>query len=325
MEYGIIPGRPWFDSRGDRIQAHGGSIIEVDGRYYFYGENKENTVPGSGVWHNGVNCYSSKDLINWTFENTILKAADDERHPLHPSRIMDRPHIIYNEKNKEYVMWMKLVGSDEEPRNWKHQYMGIAISKTITGEFKLIDRIVPLDMSSGDFDLFVDEDKKAFLIFGKVHTEIVIADLASDYKNVTGHYSTHLHFIGPPIAREAPAVFKRGRWYYMITSGTTGYYPNRALAARAEQMHGPWYITGDPCIGDKAGNTFNSQISSVFSVPQKDFYLAVGDRWVPDLNREHQKSSWNINTSIAQYVWLPVTFEEDVPKIEWKSQWNPEI
>ena len=79
MEYGIIPGRPWFDSRGDRIQAHGGSIIEVDGRYYFYGENKENTVPGSGVWHNGVNCYSSKDLINWTFENTILKAADDER------------------------------------------------------------------------------------------------------------------------------------------------------------------------------------------------------------------------------------------------------
>ena len=325
MEYGIIPGRPWFDSRGDRIQAHGGSIIEVDGRYYFYGENKVNTVPGSGVWHNGVNCYSSKDLINWTFENTILKAADDERHPLHPSRIMDRPHIIYNEKNKEYVMWMKLVGSDEEPRNWKHQYMGIATSKMITGEFKLIDRIVPLDMSSGDFDLFVDEDKKAFLIFGKVHTEIVIADLADDYKNVTGHYSTHLHFIGPPIAREAPAVFKRGRWYYMITSGTTGYYPNRALAARAEQMPGPWYITGAACIGAKAGNTFNSQISSVFSVPQKDFYLAVGDRWVPDLNREHQKSSWNINTSIAQYVWLPVTFEEDVPKIEWKSQWNPEI
>ena len=153
----------------------------------------------------------------------------------------------------------------------------------------------------------------------------MIADLADDYKKVTGHYSTHLHFIGPPIAREAPAVFKRGRWYYMITSGTTGYYPNRALAARAEQMHGPWYITGDPCIGDKAGNTFNSQISSVFSVPQKDFYLAVGDRWVSDLNREHQKSSWNINTSIAQYVWLPVTFEEDVPKIEWKSQWNPEI
>lgn len=25
----------------------------------------------------------------------------------------------------------------------------------------------------------------------------------------------------------------------MITSGTTGYYPNRALAAKAERMHGP--------------------------------------------------------------------------------------
>lgn len=325
MEREIQLNRPWYDNRNQRIQAHGGSVMEVDGRYYFYGENKENTVPGSGIWHNGINCYSSEDLINWRFENTILRTSEDSKNPLHPSRIMDRPHILYNAMNDEYVMWMKLVGTEAEPRNWKYQYMGIAVSKTITGDFRLVDKIVPLNMSSGDFDLFMDDDGKAYIIFGKVHTEIVIADLTEDYRNLTGTYSTHLHFAGPPIAREAPAVFKKDGMFYMITSGTTGYYPNRSLAARAENMHGPWYITGDPCIGDTQGNTFNSQISSVFKVPQKDFFIAVGDRWVVDLEQEYQKSSWNINTSVAGYVWLPIEIEDGIPKIRWRVAWNPGI
>lgn len=323
MNTKIQMNHPWYDDCGKRIQAHGGSVMEVDGVYYFYGENKEHTIPGSGVWHNGVNCYSSTDLVNWKFENTILKSSNDLSNPLYPSRIMDRPHILYNKKNDEYVMWMKLVGTDEEPKNWKYQYMGIAVSKSITGNFKLIKKIVPLDMSSGDFDLFLDDDGKAYLIFGKVHTEIVIADLTDDFKDLTGEYTTHLHFVGPPIAREAPAVFKNGKSYYMITSGTTAYYPNRSLAARAESMHGPWYITGDPCIGDTEGNTFNAQISSVFKVRNSDSYIAIGDRWVVDLEQEYQKSSWNINTSIAEYVWLPVKVNEGIPEIEWKLQWDP--
>lgn len=215
--------QPWFDTDGNRIQAHGGSVIYVNGLYYFYGENKENTKVGSGIWHNGVNCYSSEDLVNWKFEGTILKSSNDLGNPLHPSRIMDRPHIIYNKKNDEFVMWVKLVGTDENPRDWNYQYMGVATSKSITGEFKIVNKLIPLDMSSGDFDLFVDDDEKAYLVFGKVHTEIVIADLTDNYLDLTGKYTTHLHFYGPPIAREAPAVFKKDNEYFMITSGTTGY------------------------------------------------------------------------------------------------------
>lgn len=61
----IKPGQPWLDTNGNRIQAHGGSIIEVDGTFYWYGENKEKTIPGSGIWHWGVRCYASTDLYNW--------------------------------------------------------------------------------------------------------------------------------------------------------------------------------------------------------------------------------------------------------------------
>ena len=51
----ILPGRPWLDTSGQRIQAHGGSIHYDNGTFFSgTGENKEHTVPGSGVWHWGV-------------------------------------------------------------------------------------------------------------------------------------------------------------------------------------------------------------------------------------------------------------------------------
>ena len=35
------PGKVWLDTKGERIQAHGGSVLYQDGYYYWYGENKE--------------------------------------------------------------------------------------------------------------------------------------------------------------------------------------------------------------------------------------------------------------------------------------------
>lgn len=37
----FYPGQVWLDTNGNRIQAHGGSLIYLDGVYYWYGENKE--------------------------------------------------------------------------------------------------------------------------------------------------------------------------------------------------------------------------------------------------------------------------------------------
>ena len=48
----ISPGKVWLDTAGNRIHAHGGSILEVDGVFYWYGENKERStrvaVSGTG-------------------------------------------------------------------------------------------------------------------------------------------------------------------------------------------------------------------------------------------------------------------------------------
>lgn len=322
----IRPGEPWFDTDGNRIQAHGGSVFAAsDGTYYFYGEDKANTRPGSGIWHNGVRAYASRDLVTWECRGNILKASNDSASPLHPSRIMDRPHIVYCARTGEYVMWLKLVGTDENPHAWSHQYVGIAVSDRIDGDYELVDRFLPSEMGFGDFDLFIDDDCSAYVIFDKDHREIVVADLTDDYRNVTGSFTTHLHFDAPPLAREAPAVFKHEESYYMITSGTTAYRSNPALLARADHMHGPWYIVGDPCVDDLDHNTFDSQVSSVFKIPSTGCYVAVADRWIADARQREEKSSWNVDTSIATYVWLPLDMTHDTPKLAWADAWTPEI
>ena len=68
----IKPGRPWLDTGGSRIHAHGGSVFYENDTFYWYGENKEKSLPGSGVWHWGVRSYSSKDLYNWKDEGLLI-------------------------------------------------------------------------------------------------------------------------------------------------------------------------------------------------------------------------------------------------------------
>jgi hypothetical protein len=42
------PGEPVIDAGGRRVQAHGGWILKAEGRYWWYGEDKEGPT-----YHNG--------------------------------------------------------------------------------------------------------------------------------------------------------------------------------------------------------------------------------------------------------------------------------
>ncbi len=320
----FLPGRRWLDTNGNPIQAHGGSMLFHEGRFYWYGENKENTYVETGLWHSGVRCYSSADLYNWQDEGVILAAVeDDRRSPLHPARIMDRPHILYHKGDRRFVMWMKFAGTDENPGDWSVQYMGIAVSDKITDPFRLVHTVKPLGMNTGDFDLYADPtDGKGYIIFGRVHSEVVIADLTEDYLNVNGYYSTHFPRSGPPLAREAPAMFTRNSHFYLMTSGTTYYLPNPSEVATAQLIHGPWSELGDACDGDAERNSFNGQFSSVFRHPsKKDLYIALGDRWMDGVPAV-PGPQWN--TALSTYTWLPIRFDGDRPFVEWRDEWRVE-
>lgn len=344
MYHSFHPGQVWLDTQGKRIHAHGGSILYEDGIYYWYGENKEFTDPDKGIWHWGVRCYRSTDLYNWEDCGLIIPPEpEDPSSGLHPAACMDRPHIIYNRDTKKYVCWLKIMYPDGSQRST------VLTSDRILGPYtKVNDRLKPLGMSAGDFDLAVAPDGKAYYFFERVHSETVIADLTPDYTDVTGYYSTHFPHPYPPYVREATAHFVRRGKHYLITSGTTGYLPNPSEAAIADTWHGPYTVLGDPHIGDSSRTSFHSQITSVFKVPgKKDLYIALADRWLPkamDIPYEvyaaafasrfdpeaADRTAWDEfmkhapreDTSIADYVWLPITFDGEKPTIHWRDEWS---
>lgn len=351
MKYdAFYPGQVWLDTEGKRIQAHGGSVMYLDGVYYWYGENKEFTTPDNDIWHWGVRCYTSTDLYNWEDRGVIIPPEpDNPESSLHPSACMDRPHIIYNERTKKYVCWLKIMNKDQT------QSETVLTADNILGPYtKVRENLRPLGMSAGDFDLAVAEDGKAYYYFERVHSETICADLTDDYTDVTGYYSTHFPHSGPPFVREATAHFKRKGKHYLITSGTTGYLPNPSEAAIADTWHGPYTVLGNSHPDDDTNTSFHSQISSIFKVPgKKDLYIACADRWKPDeMDKKYEDYAkifemifspddppadfvekhgdddkvWNLkdNTSIADYVWLPIRFEGEMPIIDWKDSWKLE-
>ena len=220
---------------------------------------------------------------------------------------------------------------------------------------KVREGLRPLSMSAGDFDLAVAEDGKAYYYFERVHSETICADLTWDYTDVTGYYSTHFPRVSPPFVREATSHFLRKGKHYLITSGTTGYLPNPSEVAIADTWHGPYKVLGNPHPDDPTHTSFQSQISSVFKVPgKKDLYIACADRWLPnEMHRLYEVYAEMFekiftgraeefdfsrmgepaveNTSIADYVWLPLRFvepDEEHPDgmvyIDWMDSWKLE-
>jgi len=310
----IHPGQEWYDENGDLIQAHGGGFLYHDSTYYWYGENKNTTTafPRLRTEVIGISCYASRDLYNWKNLGVVLPAVKhDTAHPLHTSRVAERPKVIYNELRGKFVMWLHLDDS-----LYAAAQVGVAVADEPGGPFTLMDNFRPLGFQSRDMTVFKDDDGKAYLIFGSGwHDKIVIAEMADDYLSLNGTYSTHLHTNGPPDGREAPAMFKWKGNYYLVTSGTTGWFTNPARYDVADNINGPYIDMGNTCTGAYAEQTFIAQSTYVLPVQGKqDAYIFMADRWIPtDLKN-------------SRYIWLPLKFHpNDSMEIRWKDEWTLDV
>ena len=150
-------------------------------------------------------------------------------------------------------------------------------------------------------------DGKAYQFASSENNETMyINELSDDYLKPTGRFTRN--FIGA--SREAPAVFKRGGKYYVLTSGCSGWDPNTARVAVADNIMGPWTVLGDPCRGKDADKTFYAQSTYVQPIAgSSDAYLAMFDRW----NKTDLQNS--------RYVWLPIEWTADgMPTIPWNER-----
>ncbi len=303
LRNGFAPGEKWYDTDGNIINAHGNGMLYENGKYYWVGEKRDKHKSL------GINIYSSKDLYNWKFESMALSPNyADTLSDIAFGSIMERPKIIYNKKNNKYVMWFHL-----ELRNQGYHAarVGVAESKKLTGPYTYLYSFRPNGHMSRDMTLYVDENEEAYLIYSsRDNYDLRIVQLTDDYllptKKDSLLFSQH---------REAPAIFKRKGTYYLITSGCTGWAPNKAMLHIAKNLFGPWKQENtNIMVGVNAEKTFNAQSTYVLPVKgKKDAFIFMANRWNPK------------ELIDSRYIWLPIEFKNDLPVIEWRDAWNIKI
>lgn len=297
----------WKDTKGNPINAHGGGLLLHKGTYYWFGEIKQgNTwlVPGQ-QWEDyrvpagGISCYSSKDLIKWKFEGQALATLKGQpNHDLDTSKVVERPKVIYNQKTKKFVMWMHVDAND-----YSYAQTGVAISDKPQGPYKFLGSIKPNGQESRDMTLYKDDDNRAYLIYSSESNKTMqVCLLNDDYLSPTTNYKR----ITSAQNREAPAVFKYNKKYYLITSDCTGWSPNQSTYAIADSLLGDWKQMGNPCLGNGAKNTFGAQSTYIIPIHgHPDTFLFLADVW----NKKNLQDS--------RYIWLPIKMKENKPLIKW--------
>lgn len=345
----ILPGEIWPDTDGKHINAHGGGVLFHEGKYYWYGEIKGNNSTAEV----GVSVYSSNDLNRWKNEGVALSVSMDPTSEITRGCVMERPKVLYNEKTKKFVMWFHLElkgqgyaaartalalsdtptgpfvyqkslrpNAGKWPQNFKEEW-----KKAVPGEDSLkwwtpewysavkeglfIRRHIEGGQMARDMTLYIDQEGKAYHIYSsEENLTLHIAELNDAYTDFTGKYIT----VAPAGHNEAPALFYQDGWYYMITSGCTGWDPNAARSFRSRSIMGNWEPLENPCVGEGAELTFHSQSTFILPVQgKKNAFVFMADRWKPK------------NHIDGRYIWLPVTVENGQPRIRWMDKWDLSI
>ncbi len=219
-------------------------MLYHEGKYYWFGVHKAEDSTEAWV---GVTCYSSDDLYHWTNEGVAMPVVkDDPTSEITEGCIIERPKVIYNKKTRKFVMYfhLELVGN-----GYKSARVGIAVSDNPTGTYQYLKSCRPNGQMSRDMTLFVDDDEKAYHIYAsEENSTLQLAELSDDYLSYTGKYIR----IAPEGYNEAPAIFKKGDKYFMITSACTGWTPNAARLFSSNSVWGHWIEHPNHCVGKDA-------------------------------------------------------------------------
>jgi beta-xylosidase len=297
----------WPDNDGVHINAHGAGILYHDGKYYMFGEFKVEGTRGNAAWV-GVSCYSSSDLYNWQNEGIALPVVTDNiEHDITEGSVIERPKVIYNKKTGKFVMWfhLELLG-----QGYSASRSGVAVADNVTGPYQYLGSFRPDNCMARDMTLFVDDDGSAYHFYSSEDNRTMhIGRLSDDYLTPSGEYVR----VFEDRLMEAPAVCKYSGKYWFIASGCTGWAPNAARSAAADNIMGPWVELGNPCIGtpEQQENSFESQSTYILPVAGKDgAYILIADRWKPE------------NAIDGRYIWLPMKFNNGKIQIEWLDEWD---
>ncbi|KAH3743676.1 family 43 glycosylhydrolase [Pelomyxa schiedti] len=296
----IMPGSPWYDTNDVLIQAHGeGVVVQVPPpssssaaattttTWYWLGEDKT-----YGSAFQNINCYSSTDLRRWDFVNHVL--TRQSQGDLGPDRVVERPHVAYNNATATWVLWMHVDDSSYSERR-----AGVATCATVCGNYTYLGSVKPLGThDSLDCTLWRDDDGEGegggaaayFVSEDRTEARLQVYALSWDYLTIESLVVSLNQY-------EAPALLKKDGTYFMFGSHLTGWSTNDNQYSTASSISGPWSSWSS--FAPSGTNTCNSQVTFILPITgtMSTTYMFLGDRWV------------STDLANSRYVWEPLTIQ----------------
>ncbi len=309
----------WNTKDGQPISSQGGGIFRfadsVTGvkKYYWYGVHYEEadtyrnapfvTLPNATF--QSVSCYSSTDLVNWTFEADVLTKAETNKSG---KTWVGRLGVAYIKEWNKYAMLVQ-----------HGNQVLITVSDSPTGQFTWYRKINMEPMigttNTGDQTVFTDEDSgKSYLIYsyGKGRNKIYVSEIGVKAGTIDLLDCTQV-FKGE--SREGNCMFKYNSRYYMVASNIYGWDASYAYYLVADDIRGPYLPTNEMLIINGTSEDYAHVTQTGFFVnikgSQQETVVYCGDRWANFAGN-----------GLGYNQWFPISFDGKTPYFNSLSSWN---
>ncbi|HET9570308.1 MAG TPA: family 43 glycosylhydrolase [Bacteroidales bacterium] len=312
----------WYTQDKQPIYSQGGGIFNfmdpISGikKYYWYGvhyleaeryRNDPSTLYNQCTFES-VTCYSSSDLVNWTFEGDVL--TKDETNKSGKTWV-GRLGVAYIKEINQYVLIVQ-----------HGNQVLFALSDSPTGRFTWHQKINMQPMigtsNTGDQTVFTDEDSgKSYLIYsyGRGRNKIYVSEIGMKDGKV-GLLDCTQVFVGQ--SREGNCMFKYRNKYYMVASNIYGWDASHAYYLVSDDIRGPFLPTNDMQVMRGASEDYAhvSQTGFFFNVKGsvQETVVFCGDRW-----------SDFAGNGLGYNQWCPLSFEGSTPYFNSLSSWNLDV
>lgn len=310
----------WNTKEGTPVNSQGGGIFRFADpltgieKYYWYGVYYEEADAYRNdpvkIFPNctfkAVTCYSSADLVNWTFEADVL-TKDEVIQPGKRSWV-GRLGVAYVKELKKYALFVQ---HDKE--------VLVAVADKPTGPFKWHQKINMTAMigtsNTGDQTVFTDDATgKSYLIYsyGNGRNKIYVSEIGVKDGMVNLLDCTKI-FQGE--SREGNCMFKYNGKYYMVASNIYGWDASYVYYLTASDIRGPYAPANEMlvmkgCVEDFAHVTQTGFFVNVKG-SKKETVIYCGDRWANFAGN-----------GLGYNQWFPLSFDDTIPYFNSLSSWK---
>ncbi|HYQ56497.1 MAG TPA: family 43 glycosylhydrolase [Draconibacterium sp.] len=312
----------WDTKNGEPIYSQGGGIFKFpdpktgEEKYYWYGVHykeaetyrADNSVTQPRNSFEGVNCYSSTDLVNWEFEADVLAPEEVFSNSNRRWGWLGRMGVAYVKEADQYVLIIQY-----------NSRVLFATSDSPLGPFK---KSHEKSMESwigtsntGDQTVFTDEDTgKSYLVYsyGQGRHKIYISEIGLKNDTLTLLDYTQV-FEGA--GREGNCMFKYKGKYYLAASQLYGWDGSLAYYLVANDIWGPYLPTNDMQVIPGVENDYAhiSQTGFFYTVrgSKQETVIFCGDRWADFAGN-----------GLGYNQWCPLSFDDYTPYFNSLNSWN---